>query len=72
MCVGSVALCFENSQVWAAKLLIFTLVVVFPGNLWTLVSKDARDALGGTMAEAVIRIPFQFTMIVWCMWFLEK
>ena len=71
MIVGAVMLWFEDTRKWAAQLLLATLLFVFPGNLWCLVSKDARKALDAEMIHAILRLPLQLTMAVWCMWFLD-
>ena len=71
MIVGAVLLTFDTTRRVAAQMLLATLIVVFPGNLWCLVSREAREAMGADLTQAVLRLPIQAAMAVWVMWFLD-
>lgn len=69
MVASGLGLLFENTRAGSAGAVVFTLLLVFPGNLACVVSKHPRDVVcRGSMPLALARLPFQATYIRWAYW----
>lgn len=69
MIFAGLGLLSEYTRAEAASLVMYTLIIVFPGNLACVVMKHPRDVVcDGSMAAAIARLPFQATFFRWAYW----
>ena len=62
--IGGAAILLPKTRRGGAFLLMFTLVIVFPANIYLYISEDPQNALGVSKMDALIRMPFQIPLIV--------
>lgn len=69
---AGIALCIEQTQYTAAKVIAIALVAVFPANVACVVMRNPlEEVFGGSRTAAILRLPFQASFIAWAMWFTE-
>ena len=61
-------LCFKKTQSIASWGIIILLIVVFPANLYLYLSDVPRDFLGINKGQAILRLPFQISLIIISYW----
>ena len=66
--VGGAAILLPKTRKLGAYLLIFLLVSVFPANIYLYVSETPQSLLGISKIGALIRMPFQITLILLAFW----
>lgn len=68
--IGGLFVAFAKTQVIGAWLLVFVFTLIFPGNIVCVFSRYPRNQVcGGSVIGAILRLPFQFSFIVWAYWF---
>lgn len=66
---GGLMVAFTKTQTIGAQLLVFTFILIFPGNLACVFSRHARNKVcAGSLGGAILRLPFQFLFIAWAWW----
>jgi uncharacterized membrane protein len=66
---SGVGLLSERWRSESATAVVYTLIVVLPGNVACVFLKKPRDMVaGGSRALALARLPLQATWIAWAMW----
>lgn len=67
--ISGLMIAYSETQVYGAWLLIFILILVFPGNIACVVHPYPRNQVcAGSMVGAILRLPFQFTFLIWAWW----
>jgi uncharacterized membrane protein len=66
--IGGAAILLPRTRREGAFLLMFTLVIVFPANIYLYISEDPQNALGVSKMDALIRMPFQIPLIIIAYW----
>ena len=61
-------LCFKKTRHKAAWGIVLLLIIVFPANLYLYFSDVPREALGISMNQALIRLPFQIPLLIIAYW----
>lgn len=67
--LGGAGVAISSTRSAAAKLLVCSLIGVFPGNVACVFMEHPRKVVfGGSMKPALARLPFQIPMIIWAWW----
>ena len=61
-------LCFKKTRHKAAWGIFLLLIIVFPANLYLYFSEVPREALGISINQAFIRLPFQIPLLIIAYW----
>ena len=61
-------LLFEKTRKTASWCIILLLIAVFPANIYLFTSDLPRELLGVTKKQALIRLPFQFSLMIISYW----
>ena len=61
-------LLFNQTRKFAAWGIILVLIAVFPANIYLYVSDIARDIIGVSKVQALIRLPFQIPLMIIAYW----
>ncbi len=61
-------LLFPKTRLYASYALILLLIFVFPANIYLYLSETPREILGISKHQALIRMPFQFPLILIAYW----
>ena len=61
-------LCFKKTRHKAAWGIVLLLIIVFPANLYLYFSDVPREALGISINQAFIRLPFQIPLLIIAYW----
>ena len=61
-------LLFDQSRKFAAWGIILLLIAVFPANIYLYISSIARETLMISKSQALLRIPFQFPLMIIAYW----
>ena len=67
-----VLLLFNKTRSIASWGIILLLIAVFPANIYLYASDTAREILGVTKNQALIRMPFQFTLMLISYWHTKE
>lgn len=68
---SGIGICFQITQVVAAKCLTLTLIAMFPGNVFCVFNPRAKQLVfGGSTTKALIRLPFQVPFVIWAWWYV--
>ena len=67
-----ILLLFNKTRSMASWGIILLLIAVFPANIYLYASDTAREILGVSKNQALIRIPFQFTLILISYWHTKE
>ena len=67
-----ILLLFNKTRSMASWGIILLLIVVFPANIYLYASDTAREILGVSKNQALIRIPFQFTLMLISYWHTKE
>tara|TARA_Y100000589_G_C27004675_1_gene568247 strand:- start:389 stop:799 length:411 start_codon:yes stop_codon:yes gene_type:complete len=68
----AVLLVFKKTRKIGAYITIGLLIAVFPANIYLYISETARDVLGVTKHQALIRMPFQIPLIIIAYWHSQE
>jgi len=68
----AVLLVFKKTRKIGAYITIGLLIAVFPANIYLYISEIARDLLGVTKHQALIRMPFQIPLIIIAYWHSQE
>ena len=66
--VLGILLCFKKTRHKAARGIVLLLIIVFPANLYLYFSEVPREALGISINQAFIRLPFQIPLLIIAYW----
>lgn len=55
----------------AAWVVVGTLVGIFPANLYMALDAKCRKLIGVSRAAALVRLPLQWTLLVWAHWYTQ-
>ena len=66
--VGGVMLLIPKYRKNGAHLLILLLIIVFPSNIYLYISEIPREVISITKHQALVRMPFQFPLILLAYW----
>ena len=66
--VGGVMLLIPKYRKNGAYLLILLLIIVFPSNIYLYISEIPREVISITKHQALVRMPFQFPLILLAYW----
>ena len=61
-------LCYKKTRHKAAWGIVLLLIIVFPANLYLYFSEVPREALGISINQAFIRLPFQIPLLIIAYW----
>ena len=61
-------LLFDQSRKFAAWGIILLLIAVFPANIYLYISSIPRETLMISKSQALLRIPFQFPLMIIAYW----
>ena len=61
-------LCFKKTRHKAAWGIVLLLIIVFPANLYLCFSDVPQEALGISINQAFIRLPFQIPLLIIAYW----
>ena len=61
-------LCYKKTRHKAAWGIVLLLIIVFPANLYLYFSDVPREALGISINQALIRLPFQIPLLLTAYW----
>ena len=65
-------LCFKKTRHKASWGIFLLLIIVFPANLYLYFSDVPREALGISIKQAFIRLPFQIPLLIIAYWHSTK
>tara|TARA_B100000900_G_scaffold407728_1_gene420867 strand:+ start:486 stop:896 length:411 start_codon:yes stop_codon:yes gene_type:complete len=65
-------LLFNQTRKFAAWGIILVLIAVFPANIYLYVSDIARDIIGVSKVQALIRLPFQIPLMIIAYWHTKE
>ena len=68
----AILLVFNKTRKIGAYITIGLLFAVFPANIYLYISEVARDSLGITKYQALVRMPFQIPLIILAYWHSQK
>ena len=63
---------FRKTRFYGCWGIIFLLIAVFPANIYLYNSEIAQNILYITKREALIRLPYQFTLLLFAFWHSKK
>ena len=69
---AAVLLVVKKTRKIGAFITIGLLIAVFPANIYLYISEIARDVLGVTKQQALIRMPFQIPLIIIAYWHSQE
>ena len=69
---AAVLLVVKKTRKIGAYIIIGLLIAVFPANIYLYISEIARDVLGVTKHQALIRMPFQIPLIIIAYWHSQE
>jgi len=67
-----ILLLFQQTRKIGAWGIIFLLIAIFPANIYLYTSDIARDTLGISKNQALLRMPFQIPLIILAYWHSKK
>ncbi len=69
---AAVLLVVKKTRKIGAFITIGLIIAVFPANIYLYISEIARDVLGVTKQQALIRMPFQIPLIIIAYWHSQE
>ena len=67
-----VLLLFNQTRRLAAWGIILLLIAVFPANIYLYISDFARDTIGISKSQALLRLPFQIPLMIIAYWHTKE
>tara|TARA_B100000614_G_C14198188_1_gene348639 strand:- start:30 stop:440 length:411 start_codon:yes stop_codon:yes gene_type:complete len=69
---AAILLAVKKTRKIGAYIIIGLLIAVFPANIYLYISEIARDILGVTKHQALVRMPFQIPLIIIAYWHSQE